>query len=95
MAVFTGFDLEELRSPAARSLLAVTDLLVAGRYIAALRTTELALRGSTNQRIHLLTDRYIISTLTKTTTCEVHIQSDGTLVLTGLPPAELFGWAKS
>ena len=43
----------------------------------------------------VLTDRYIISTLTKTTTCEVHIQSDGTLVLTGLPPAELFGWAKS
>jgi anaerobic ribonucleoside-triphosphate reductase activating protein len=87
VVVFTGFDLEELRSPAARSLLAVTDVLVAGRYIAALRTTELALRGSTNQRIHLLTDRYQESMLTASTTCEVHIQGDGTVVLTGLPLA--------
>ena len=90
MVVFTGYEMDELRSDASRSLLGVTDVLVAGRYIAARRTTNLPLRGSTNQRIHLLTDRYQESMLTESTICEVHIQSEGTLVLTGFPPVELF-----
>jgi anaerobic ribonucleoside-triphosphate reductase activating protein len=89
VVVFTGYDLEELRSAAARSLLAVTDILIAGRYIAARRATNLPLRGSTNQRIHLLTERYTTSAIAGPPTCEVHIDADGGLTLTGFPPPEL------
>ncbi len=91
VVVFTGYDLAELRSAAAHSLLAVTDILIAGRYIAAQSTTDLPLRGSANQQIHMLTDRYTTSTTTGPPTCEVHIGADGTLILTGFPPPELLG----
>lgn len=89
VVVFTGYDLEELRSAAARSLLAVTDVLITGRYIAAQRTIDLPLRGSANQHLHLLTDRYTMSGRMAPPACEVHIGSDGGLTWTGFPPAEL------
>jgi len=57
---FTGYRLAELRSrPPGRGvpdLLAQTDVLIDGRYVAA-RNDDRGLRGSDNQRIHLLTDR--------------------------------------
>lgn len=57
---FTGYRLAELRRQPAESgvadLLAETDALIDGRYVAA-RNDGRGLRGSDNQRIHLLTDR--------------------------------------
>jgi anaerobic ribonucleoside-triphosphate reductase activating protein len=44
--VFTGYDLNELSSEPARELLAVADVLVAGRYIMAERTLDMPWRGS-------------------------------------------------
>lgn len=59
--VFTGYTREELEArddADVRALLAATDLLVDGRYEAALRTDARRWVGSTNQRMHFLTDRY-------------------------------------
>lgn len=57
---FTGYRLAELRSrppgPGVADLLAQTDVLIDGRYVAA-RNTGRGLRGSDNQRIHFLTGR--------------------------------------
>ncbi len=57
---FTGYRLAELRSrppvPGVADLLAETDVLIDGRYVAA-RNTGRGLRGSDNQRVHFLTDR--------------------------------------
>lgn len=57
---FTGYRLAELRiRPPGRGvqdLLAQTDVLIDGRYVAA-RNDDRGLRGSDNQEIHLLTDR--------------------------------------
>jgi anaerobic ribonucleoside-triphosphate reductase activating protein len=57
---FTGYRLAELRtrppSLGVPDLLAQTDVLIDGRYVAA-RNDDRGLRGSDNQRIHLLTDR--------------------------------------
>lgn len=52
--VFTGYLIEELSNP----LLAHTDILVDGPYIREMPDTERRWIGSTNQRIHFLTDRY-------------------------------------
>lgn len=57
---FTGYRLERLRaappSPGVPALLAAVDVLIDGRYVAALDDGR-GLRGSTNQRIHHLTRR--------------------------------------
>ena len=61
---FTGSTLEELRERSSggelgvAALLAATDLLVDGRYQAALPELDRLWAGSTNQRFHFLTGRY-------------------------------------
>jgi anaerobic ribonucleoside-triphosphate reductase activating protein len=58
--VFTGYTLEEARQmgPDVEMLLAHTDILVDGPYVRKLPDTARRWIGSTNQRIHFLTDRY-------------------------------------
>ena len=59
--VFSGYTLEqarELADPAVGELLARTDILVDGPYVRELPDTARRWIGSTNQRIHFLTDRY-------------------------------------
>jgi anaerobic ribonucleoside-triphosphate reductase activating protein len=59
--VFSGYRREELErsvAPGVRELLAATDLLVDGPYIAEQPDRERPWVGSTNQRFHYLTDRY-------------------------------------
>ena len=56
--VYTGFLLEELRQmPSAKPLLDETDLLIDGPYVRELDDGK-SLRGSSNQRVIPLTDRY-------------------------------------
>jgi anaerobic ribonucleoside-triphosphate reductase activating protein len=59
--VFTGYTLAEARAkrdPDVDQLLALTDILVDGRYDQDQPDTTRRWIGSTNQRIHFLTDRY-------------------------------------
>ena len=59
--VYSGYTIEEIQQlpdTAAAELLAHTDVLVDGPYVRELPDTERRWVGSTNQRVHLLTDRY-------------------------------------
>ena len=57
--VFTGYTLEELAGvPGAEAVVAQTDLLVDGRYDQSAPDRTRRWIGSTNQRLHFLTDRY-------------------------------------
>src|SRR5947209_5598456 len=59
--VFSGYTLEEARAkndPAVDAVLSRTDILVDGPYVRELPDTTRRWIGSTNQRIHFLTDRY-------------------------------------
>jgi anaerobic ribonucleoside-triphosphate reductase activating protein len=59
--VFTGYEIEEARllpDPAVSDLLACTDLLVDGPYIRELPERSRRWIGSSNQRVHVLSDRY-------------------------------------
>jgi len=91
--VFTGYDLDELTRPEHHELLAVTDVVVAGRYVEAERTNGLAWRGSTNQRVHFLSKRYGPNNMSEVAQVEFHIAKDGTLTVTGFPAADLLGFA--
>ena len=62
--VYTGYTLEELRArndPSTDRLLSNTDVLVDGRFELSLRDTHRRFVGSTNQRMHFLSDRYSAS----------------------------------
>jgi anaerobic ribonucleoside-triphosphate reductase activating protein len=61
--VYSGYTIEEIRllpDPAAAKLLAATDVLVDGPYVRELPDTERRWVGSTNQRVHFLTERYCL-----------------------------------
>jgi len=59
--IFSGYALAELESSTDSSVIGLlerVDILSAGRYIASLRSNDLLWRGSTNQELHFLSDRY-------------------------------------
>jgi anaerobic ribonucleoside-triphosphate reductase activating protein len=86
---FSGYTLEEIRAlPHGPSVLAHLDVLVDGRYVAAKRLAS-GLRGSANQQIHLLTERYRRSDVEATPVAEIRIGPTGEVVLTGVDPLKL------
>lgn len=87
--VYTGYELHELEGRAHRELLRVTDVLVTGRYVEAQEAPGLPWRGSSNQRILFLTERYSEADIEGTAELEVHLEADGRVVLTGFPTPDV------
>lgn len=58
--VFTGFDLEDLDWDEAKDFLQLVDVLIDGIYIEELNDNK-GLRGSSNQRVHFLTNKLILN----------------------------------
>lgn len=87
--VFSGYTIEEIRElPQGPAILACIDALVDGRYEAPGRLGR-GLRGSANQRIHLLGDRYSAADVEATPVAEIRIDAQGQVVLTGVDPLRL------
>ena len=92
--VFTGFTIEQItqrNDPDWDALLALTDLLIAGPFIQSL-ACNLPLRGSSNQTIHYLSDRYKPfqkSLDTGTSGVEVFIDESGQVIVTGFPDQDI------
>lgn len=89
VVVFTGYEMDELDGADARSLLAHTDLLVAGRYVQDEREEGLPLRGSRNQRLHFLSGRYGPIDVLDAPDAEIHLAPDGVVTVTGFPSSSL------
>jgi anaerobic ribonucleoside-triphosphate reductase activating protein len=86
---FSGYTLAEIAGvPGGPALLAQLDVLVDGRYVAGERLAT-GLRGSANQRIHLLTNRYSLVDVERTPVAEIVIGPTGELVLTGVDPVRV------
>lgn len=96
--VFTGFTLEQLKqrnNSDGNALLTATDLLIDGPFIQSL-ACNLPLRGSSNQTLHYLSDRYKPfqeSLNTGTSGVEVFIDESGQVVITGFPD-QVSRWTK-
>ncbi|GGW43391.1 hypothetical protein GCM10010503_20010 [Streptomyces lucensis JCM 4490] len=90
---YSGFRHEALRrgTPDRLALLERLDLLVDGPYLAA-RHAVLRWRGSDNQRLIPLTDRYLRALAEPDTTAgiELSLDSDGSLSWAGVPPTAGF-----
>ena len=86
---FSGYGIDEIRAlPGGPDVLARLDVLIDGRYVASERLAS-GLRGSANQRIHLLTGRYSRAEVEATPIAEIRIDRDGSAVLTGVNPLKL------
>lgn len=84
VVVYSGYTLEEARLlPGGPAMLAFVDVLIDGPYDQT-QPAEDGLRGSQNQRIHLLTDRYRHDDLMLGGMFEVVVLPDGTMVRTGV-----------
>src|SRR5262249_60275781 len=84
-----GYPPDEIRAlPGGPDVLARLDVLIDGRYVARDRLAS-GLRGSANQRIHLLTDRYALADVEATPVAEIRIAPTGDVVLTGVDPLKL------
>ena len=84
--MFTGYTWEEVQQmPDSRTLLKNVDVLIAGRYDAAQRLMH-NLRGSANQTIHFLTNRYSTADLQTIPSAEVIITPDGEVMVSGVDP---------
>jgi anaerobic ribonucleoside-triphosphate reductase activating protein len=87
--VFSGYTIEEIRAlPQGPAILAQIDVLVDGRYEARQRLGR-GLRGSANQRIHILSERYGAADVEATPEAEIRIDAQGRVVLTGVDPLRL------
>lgn len=86
LLAFSGYTIEEIRRhPQGNEILDRLDVLIDGRYAKARRTTG-GLRGSSNQRIQLLSNRYELADLESTPTAEVIIDPQGRISVTGIDP---------
>ena len=86
---FSGYSIDEIRAlPDGPEVLARLDVLIDGRYVASERLAS-GLRGSANQRVQLLTDRYTLADVEATPVAEIRIGKAGEIVLTGVNPLKL------
>jgi anaerobic ribonucleoside-triphosphate reductase activating protein len=83
--VYSGYVIEELMHAGRQRELALMDTLVDGRYIAG-KDDGVALRGSSNQRIIMLSDRYAGIPLPGSRKIEVSV-NDREVSVAGIPPA--------
>jgi anaerobic ribonucleoside-triphosphate reductase activating protein len=89
--VFSGFTIDELRATdLGPEILSHVDVLIDGRYQAPMRLAR-GLRGSRNQSIHLLTDRYTLAEVEATPVAEIRIDAHGNVTATGVDPVKLKG----
>lgn len=87
--VFSGYTREEIQElVGGPGVLDQLDVLVDGRYQSGQRLGD-GLRGSSNQRILLLSDRYTRAQVEATPVAEVRIDPRGEVILTGVSPLRL------
>jgi anaerobic ribonucleoside-triphosphate reductase activating protein len=89
LVLFSGYTLQEIRDlPKGTNILGLVDVLIDGRYEARERLGT-GLRGSHNQRVHLLTERYSMADIAATPEAEIRIAPDGSFTMSGVAPVKI------
>ena len=87
--MFSGYTIEEARAlPGGPAVVALLDVMIDGRYVSTDRAGT-GLRGSSNQRIQLLTPRHSLAEVEATPVAEIRIGRTGEAILTGINPLKL------
>jgi anaerobic ribonucleoside-triphosphate reductase activating protein len=88
--LFTGYEMEEIHQKDMSEITKNLDILITGRYEKNKRTLQHQWIGSTNQKIHFLTDRYSCYNVKNGNYMEISIDQDGSLTVLGFPPEDSF-----
>ncbi len=83
--VYSGYEKEELIKANKCDIFNKIDVLIYGRYIESLRDTSLQLRGSSNQVIDFLSNRYSANDIKEGNYFEIDINSLGDMDIVGYP----------
>jgi len=84
--LFSGFSWDEIqRFPQVAELSVYVDVLISGRYIESRRLAH-GLLGSSNKRLHFLTDRYAPQDLQAVPEAEVIVTETGEILMSGIDP---------
>lgn len=83
--IFTGYEMNEISESGKEAILPLTDILISGRYNKEFRDINLQWRGSSNQEVHFLSDRYSKQIIEEGNYLEIHINPDGSANLFGFP----------
>jgi len=88
--VFSGYEIDQIRSLShGPEVLELIDVLIDGPYVRDLRLPR-GLRGSTNQKVHFLTNRYHLQDVDKTPPAEIVIDPEGNIISSGIDPWTLY-----
>lgn len=84
--LYTGYEMSEIMSDCKRSeAVKRVDILISGRYIESQRNTNLLWRGSGNQQITHISDRYQKVELSDCNQVEINIDHLGAVTMLGYP----------
>jgi anaerobic ribonucleoside-triphosphate reductase activating protein len=87
--LFSGYTRIEIEGmPLGPSILALADVLIAGRYVRGLHPGR-GLCGSSNQKVHYLTSRYVPADMERIPAAEVRIGAGGIVEVTGIRPPRI------
>ena len=86
VVLFSGYELREIEGMSlGPDILDHVDVLIAGRYEVERRLAR-GLRGSANQTVHLLTDRYSMEEIEAVPEAEIEIDPSGNVMVSGIDP---------
>ena len=87
--LYTGYSLNELENENKTEILNFIDIIITDRYDKNYRTENGGLVGSSNQKIHFLTNRYSNVDLSKTNESEISIDENGKIFIYGYKTNDL------
>ena len=80
--LYTGYEMHEL-DPTMKRCVDLADIVVMGRFVQALRNTNLRWRGSENQRLLIKNSKYEYMDVTDQNEVEIHLDTSGRIVTVG------------
>lgn len=86
--LYTGYEMHELDSTMKRCV-DLADIVVMGRFVQALRNTNLRWRGSENQRLLIKNSKYKDMDFTEQNEVEIHLDTSGGVSMVGYGEPQL------
>lgn len=86
--LYTGYEMHEL-DPTMKRCVDLADIVVMGRFVQALRNTNLRWRGSENQRLMINNPKYNYMDMSEQNEVEIHLDTSGGVSVVGYGEPQL------
>jgi anaerobic ribonucleoside-triphosphate reductase activating protein len=88
--LYSGYSYPEIiEDKSLSNVIKLVDIIITGRYVQAQRNINLRWRGSDNQEVHYLTDKYKSNDFIECNQVEIHIGEFSEIEMLGYPDQEL------